>query len=53
VIDGAEERDTVQSVVNMWLRKEVMKKVRFEVLTAVSINVAVFWIVVPCSLVEV
>jgi hypothetical protein len=28
-------------------------KVRFDVLTAVSMNIAVFWVVAPCSLVEV
>jgi hypothetical protein len=27
--------------------------VRFEVLTAVSMKIAVFWVVAPCSLVEV
>jgi hypothetical protein len=30
-----------------------MLKVRFQVLTAVSIKMTVFWYVVPCSLVEV
>jgi hypothetical protein len=30
-----------------------MKSVRFEVLTAVSMKIAVFWVVAPCSLVEV
>jgi hypothetical protein len=29
------------------------QKVGFEVLTAVSMKIAVFWVVAPCSLVEV
>jgi hypothetical protein len=30
-----------------------LKQVGFEVLTAVSMTIAVFWVVAPCSLVEV
>jgi hypothetical protein len=30
-----------------------INEVRFEVLTAVSMKMAVFWVVAPCSLVEV
>jgi hypothetical protein len=32
---------------------EVLRTVGFEVLTAVSTKMAVFWVVAPCSLVEV
>jgi hypothetical protein len=37
----------------MIFRKRYNIKVGFEVLTAVSMKIAVFWVVAPCSLVEV
>jgi hypothetical protein len=35
------------------LRKRATEKVRFQVLTAMSMKMAVFWDVAPCSLVDI
>jgi hypothetical protein len=41
------------SFCDFYLWGNLMGKVRFEVLKAVSTKMAVFWVVAPCSLVEV
>jgi hypothetical protein len=37
----------------MTIRTDPCKGVRFQVLTAASMNITVFWDIAPCSLVEV
>jgi hypothetical protein len=40
----------IKTVLSQWVN---ISTVRFEVLTAASMKMAVFWVVAPCSLVEV
>jgi hypothetical protein len=53
--EGDAEETTLCSyfVSRLQVKKDKGKVVRFEVLTAVGTKMAVFWVVAPCSLVEI
>jgi hypothetical protein len=51
--DGSGSSITPYNTFRPWTYRSADRTLGFEVLTAVSTKMAVFWVVAPCSLVEV